>query len=118
MSDKITNEIHELLNAKVVSAETAQRIRDYFHQKKKENYNRLFSVFGILGAVLVGLGIILVFAHNWDTLSRLTRVILSFLPLLIGQIFCGCSLLKNPQVRFGEKQHPFLYSLPSALAFH
>ncbi|WP_426095014.1 DUF2157 domain-containing protein [Flavobacterium sp. DSR2-3-3] len=95
MSDKITNELHELLNAKVVSAETAERIRDYFHQKKKENYNRLFSVFGILGAILVGLGIILVFAHNWDTLSRLTRVVLSFLPLLIGQIFCGYSLLKK-----------------------
>jgi uncharacterized membrane protein len=95
MSDKIKNELQELLHANVVTAETAEKIRDYFHQKEAENQNKLSSVFGILGAILVGLGIILVFAHNWDTLSRLTKVILSFLPLLIGQIFCGYSLLKK-----------------------
>ena len=97
MSDKITNELQELLNAKVVTAETAEKIRDYFHQKKEENHNRLSSVFGILGAILVGLGIILVFAHNWDNLSRLTKIILSFLPLLIGQLLCGYSLLKKSE---------------------
>ncbi len=95
MSDKIKNELQELLNANVITAETAKRIRDYFHQKEEGNQNKLPSVFGILGAILVGLGIILVFAHNWDSLSRLTKVILSFLPLLIGQVFCGYSLLKK-----------------------
>lgn len=97
MSDKITNELEELLEANVVTAETAERIREYFHQKKEENHNRLSSIFGILGAILVGLGIILVFAHNWDNLSRLTKIILSFLPLLIGQLLCGYSILKKPE---------------------
>ena len=97
MSDKITNELQELLNAKVVTTETAEKIREYFHQKKEENQNRLSSIFGILGAILIGLGIILVFAHNWDNLSRLTKIILSFLPLLIGQLLCGFSLLKKSE---------------------
>ena len=97
MSDKITNELQELLKANVVTAETAEKIRQYFDKKQEENQNKLSSVFGILGAILVGLGVILVFAHNWDTLSRLTKTLLSFLPLIIGQLFCGYSILKKSE---------------------
>jgi uncharacterized membrane protein len=97
MSDKITNELQELLKANVVTEETAEKIRQYFDEKKEGSQNRLSSVFGILGAILVGLGIILVFAHNWDTLSRLTKTLLSFLPLITGQLFCGYSLLKKSE---------------------
>ena len=97
MSDKIANELEELLQASVVTTETAEKIREYFHQKKEENHNRLSSIFGILGAILVGLGIILVFAHNWDNISRLTKIILSFLPLLMGQLLCGYSILKKSE---------------------
>ena len=97
MSDKITNELQELLKANVVTEETAEKIQQYFDEKQEGNQNKLSSVFGIVGAILVGLGIILVFAHNWDTLSRLTKTLLSFLPLLIGQLFCGYSILKKPE---------------------
>ncbi|SHM26619.1 DUF2157 domain-containing protein [Flavobacterium xinjiangense] len=97
MSDKITNELQELLKANVVTEETAKKIRQYFNEKQEGSQNRLSSVFGILGAILVGLGIILVFAHNWDNLSRLTKILLSFLPLIIGQLFCGYSLLKKSE---------------------
>ena len=97
MSDKITSELQELLKANVVTAETAEKIRQYFNQKEQGNQNKLSSVFGILGAILVGLGIILVFAHNWDNLSRFTKVILSFLPLIIGQLFCGFFKREYPQ---------------------
>lgn len=95
MSDKITNELQELLKANVVTEVTAEKIRLYFQQKKESNQNKIFLVYGIFGAILVGLGIILVFAHNWDNLSRLTKTTLSFVPLLIGQFFCGYSLLKK-----------------------
>lgn len=97
MSDKITNELQELLKANVVTEETAEKIRHYFNEKQEGSQNKLSSVFGILGAILVGLGIILVFAHNWDSLSRLTKTILSFLPLIIGQLFCGYSLLRKSE---------------------
>lgn len=97
MSDKITNELQELLKAKVVTEETAEKIRQYFHQKGQGNQNKISSVFGILGSLLVGLGIILVFAHNWEHLSRMTRILLSFLPLVIGQLICGYSILKKPE---------------------
>ena len=113
MSDKITNELQELLKANVVTEETAKKIQQYFDEKQEGNQNKLSSVFGIVGAILVGLGIILVFAHNWDTLSRLTKTLLSFLPLLIGQLFCGYSILKNQKVLLGAKVLPLLYFLLS-----
>ncbi|MFE3870611.1 DUF2157 domain-containing protein [Flavobacterium sp. ZS1P70] len=97
MSDKIANELQELLKVNVVTAETAEKIRQYFDEKQEENQNKLSSVFGILGAIFVGLGVILVFAHNWDTLSRLIKTLLSFLPLIIGQLICGYSLLKKSE---------------------
>ncbi|MFE3848616.1 DUF2157 domain-containing protein [Flavobacterium sp. LB3P45] len=83
MSYKITNELQELLKANVVTEETAKKLA-VFDEKQEGNQNKLSSVFGILGVILVGLGVILVFAHNWDTLSRVTKTLLSFLPLLTG----------------------------------
>jgi uncharacterized membrane protein len=110
MSDKITTELQELLNANVVTEETAEKIRHYFNEKQQKNQNKLSSVFGILGAILVGLGIILVFAHNWDNLSQITKIMLSFLLLLIGQLFCGYSLLKKSEsTAWRETSSVFLF---------
>ncbi len=36
----------------------------------------------MLGSTLVGAGIVLLTAHNWDELSRPIRSIVAFLPLL------------------------------------
>ncbi len=36
---------------------------------------------GILGSLLVGLGIVLLVAHNWDEMSRQCKLSLLFLPL-------------------------------------
>jgi uncharacterized membrane protein len=110
MSDKITNELQELLKANVLTEETAKKIRQYFQQREDRNQNRTSAVFGILGAILVGLGIILVFAHNWDNLSQLTKTIVSFLPLIIGQLLCGYSLLKKPEnIVWRETSSVFLF---------
>ena len=85
----ITRDIQELIKADIISQETADKIQNYYQKKRGQSANRLFIVFGILGAILVGLGIILILAHNWDELSRTTKTIFAFLPLLIGQAFCG-----------------------------
>ena len=92
----IYKDVPELLKAGVITQETADKIQDYYKNKSGSSANKLFIVFGILGALLVGLGIILIIAHNWDQLSRATKTVFAFLPLLIGQIFCGFVLLKKP----------------------
>ncbi|QYA24519.1 DUF2157 domain-containing protein [Gramella sp. MT6] len=93
----IQKEIPELLKAGVINQETASRILDYYRIEKGTSNNRFFIVFGVLGAIITGLGIILIIAHNWDELSRFTRTIFAFLPLVIGQILCAYVLMKRRQ---------------------
>lgn len=89
--------LNELLDAQVISPETAEAINEFYENKKPDSNNRLFVVFGVLGAILVGLGIILILAHNWDNLSKGIKLFFAFLPLLIGQGLCGFTLLKKPE---------------------
>ena len=91
----IRKDIQELVQAGVITKDSADSIRDYYKNKGKSSTNRLFIVFGVLGAILVGLGVVLVIAHNWDVLSRRTKTLFAFLPLLLGQILCGFVLIKK-----------------------
>jgi len=96
MSKLIINELSELERAGVIDEATAGRIRDYYAaQTKAASANRLNIVFAILGTILVGMGIILVIAHNWDQLSRVIKVFIAFLPVLIGQGLCTWALVKH-----------------------
>lgn len=90
-------DIPQLVDAEVISQATADRIIDYYQNKKSNSTNRLFAVFGILGAILVGLGSILLVAHNWDELSRTIKSIFAFFPLVIGQLLCVFSLVKRQE---------------------
>ncbi|WP_430966395.1 DUF2157 domain-containing protein [Spongiimicrobium sp. 2-473A-2-J] len=106
----ILKDLPNLVNAEVISKETADKIRAYYQNKEGPPSNKLFVVFGILGAILVGLGIILIIAHNWDELSRGTKTIFAFLPLIVGQLFCGYTLLKRKQsVAWRESSAAFLF---------
>ncbi|NNC85176.1 MAG: DUF2157 domain-containing protein [Bacteroidia bacterium] len=103
-------DIPELVNAGVISQETADKIRTYYQEKGGQSTNRLFIVFGILGAILVGLGIILIIAHNWDELSRTTKTLFAFLPLLVGQVLCAFVLIKKQDsVAWRESATAFLF---------
>lgn len=103
-------DIPDLVKAGIISQETADRIRDYYKNKSGQSANRLFIIFGILGAILVGLGIILIIAHNWDDLSRAAKTLFAFLPLLIGQSLCGYVLLKKrDSISWRESGTAFLF---------
>ncbi len=106
----ILNEIPELLEAGVITEETAGRIRAHYEQKRSAAPNRLFIVFGILGAILTGLGIILIVAHNWDELPKAVKTCLAVLPLLLGQLICAYTLYKKPQnTAWRESSAAFLF---------
>ena len=106
----ILKDIPDLVKADVISQQTADKIRDYYSKKRKQSTNRLFNVFGLLGAVLVGLGIILIIAHNWDDLLRTTKTLLSFIPILVGQGLCGFVLFKKQSsVTWRESGTAFLF---------
>ncbi|MCR9226697.1 MAG: DUF2157 domain-containing protein [Flavobacteriaceae bacterium] len=106
----ILNDLQELESAGVISKDTSTRIESYYKSKKDPSTNKLFVVFGILGAILVGLGIILIIAHNWDELSRGLKTGTAFLPLLVGQALCSFTLLKKHQnIAWKEGSAVFLF---------
>jgi len=97
MPKNISNDLKELVDHSVINQDVADRIATYYKSKESSSQNRLFIVFGILGALLVGLGIVLIIAHNWDDLSKSVKTILAFIPMIIGQAACLYVLLKRPQ---------------------
>ncbi len=87
--------IDELLNAQVIDKPTADRISRYYEDKKKSSVNLLIMIFAIIGAALIGSGIILILAHNWDNFSRNIRTGIAFLPLAAAQALCLYTILKK-----------------------
>jgi len=92
---KLFQALPELIDAGIISEETAQRIRDHYAGDSSKSGSRLILIFGILGALLVGLGIILIIGHNWDHLSRLTQTIIAFVPMVVGQAIGIYTLTKR-----------------------
>lgn len=106
----ILKELDELTKAQVISPESAESIRNYYKSKQEQSGNRLFIVFGILGAILVGLGLILIIAHNWDDLSKNIKVGVAYLPLIIGQLLCVYVLVrKSDNSAWREAASAFLF---------
>lgn len=110
MSKNLLKALPELIDAGILSSEKASEIRQFYQQQSGKSGNRLIIVFGILGAILVGLGIILIIAHNWDDLSKGTRTFLAFLPLVIGQLISAFVILKKrDSIAWSEASSAFLF---------
>lgn len=108
MNSKLETQLTELLEADIITSDIAQKITAFYHTKEEVKPNRLFAIFGVLGALLSGLGIILIIAHNWDDMSRSIRTILAFFPLVVGQIACAYSLIKKKSSAWVESSATFL----------
>lgn len=110
MSNFLLKSLAELIEAGVITESTATDIQTYYQHKSDKSQSRLFVVFGVLGAILVGLGIILIIAHNWDELPKTTKTAMAFLPLAIGQILCGYVIIKrSADVVWRESTSAFLF---------
>lgn len=90
-------ELPELVNKGILSGESADRLRRHYGEIKSAGKTAVTPVIlGASGALLIGLGIILLLAHNWEQLSRFTRAFLSLLPLLAAQGLALWVILKRP----------------------
>ncbi len=109
MNSKIQNDIKELVEEQVITNEVAIDIENFYKSKKESSPNRLFTVFAVLGSTLVGLGIILILAHNWDNFSRSIKTVFAFTPLIIGQFIVGYTILKKKSATWREASGVFLF---------
>lgn len=90
-------DLNELIAHQIIDEETAQRIRQYYKEKEAvSKSSRFLLILSLIGIVLVGLGIILIIAYNWDDLSKWTKLVIAFLPLLAAQGL-GIFTLKRKQ---------------------
>jgi uncharacterized membrane protein len=80
-------ELPELVAKGVLTPDAAQGIKIHYGDIGEGiGAGRIATiVMAIVGALLVGGGVILLLAHNWVDLSRPTRTVLSFAPLLVAQ---------------------------------
>jgi len=79
------------------------------NSKIQNDIKELVSEQTVMGSILVGLGVILILAHNWDDFSRSIKTIFAFLPLVIGQILVGYSILKSKSTTWKEASGVFLF---------
>lgn len=109
MISKIEKDLDELVTAKVITSSVEQDIRQYYAREKEAQPNTLFAIFGVLGSLLTGLGIILILAHNWDDFTRATKTIWAFVPLVVGQLFAAYTLIKKKSNAWKETAAVFVF---------
>ena len=86
-------ELPTLLSEGVLSPETATQLQQYYGTVQVRHRRTLvLLICSIFSAILIGLGIILLFAHNWQDFSRPVRTVLAFLPLLAGQLLTAWAM--------------------------
>jgi uncharacterized membrane protein len=87
----LLTELPTLVSEGVVDAGTAEKLRRRYAADAQPGRGWGMIVCGVLGALLIGLGVILLLAHNWQDLSRPARTLLAFAPLAITQalVFAG-----------------------------
>ncbi len=91
-------ELPDLVSKGVLSQATADNLRTHYGCAKGMDKKWFVIILcSIVGALLIGLGIILLFGHNWQELSRPVRAVLSLLPLMIGQALAVWVVLKKPE---------------------
>jgi len=79
-------QLPDLVNKGVISSDAADRIRDYYGPETQEEKKNYMTIFGVIGIILVGLGIILIMAHNWEQLNRFSRMGIAVAMLIAAQI--------------------------------
>ncbi len=91
----ILKDLQELVEKNVISEDTAADIHAYYQIENSSKSQRLLTIFSVIGAGLISLGIILLIAHNWDNFSRTVKTIFSISPVIIGQGLCVYSYFRK-----------------------
>ncbi len=98
----LMRELTVLESEGVLSPDSIGEIRSYYEHRTRSGMHWAVLAFAILGSLLIGSGIILLFAHNWDDLSRPARAILSFCPLIAGIFLSMTALVRDDSVALRE----------------
>ncbi len=103
-------QLPELVEKGIIPVGSAELIKNYYGMPDKKLGSRvILTMFGVIGAALIGLGIILILAHNWDQINRLTRTMIAVGILLVAQILVGAVIwFKKDNMVWAESSSTFL----------
>jgi uncharacterized membrane protein len=80
----------------VIDGPSAGRLRAHYGGSVEGRGRRVaLAVCAVFGALLVGGGVILLLAHNWEHLSRGQRAAIALAPLVAAQVLAGWVLLRR-----------------------
>ena len=89
-------ELPKLEAAGVIDEATSGRLRDHYSEQSSGLGGRLvMAIFAVFGGLLIGGGVILLLAHNWDAFDRGTRAAIALAPLVTVQVLVGWVLYKR-----------------------
>jgi hypothetical protein len=89
-------ELPGLVTSGVLSEVSAEAVRKHYSSQSSEAPRRLgFILSAVLGSLLIGAGVVLLVAHNWDFLSRPVRCAIAFVPLVLSQALAVFVLLRR-----------------------
>jgi len=81
------SELPSLVDKHVIPEDTADKLREHYGDAIAYSGRRIaLTVCSMLGSLLIGAGIILLLAHNWQQFSRVTRTCLALAPLVAAQL--------------------------------
>lgn len=94
--DWLYNELPHLIRTGIISEDTAARLKGYYGPvNPPRKFNIALAIFSVIGAICIGLGIILLFAYNWDNFSRMQKTVLGFMPLILSAGLVGWGVLRE-----------------------
>jgi uncharacterized membrane protein len=92
----LLSELPKLEEEGVIDGPAAERLRAHYAEQAFGLGRRLVvGIFAVFGALLIGGGIVLLLAHNWEAFGRGTRVTISLAPLIATQALTGWVVLKR-----------------------
>lgn len=102
------SEIAQWLREGLISDEQAERLWARYPDTPAEvpgdgNWGR--AIFAAIGALLIGAGVILVFAYNWAAMSRYSKVSVILGALLLAHLAGWVFSRRAQSVRLGESLH-------------
>ena len=91
----LIREVEQLEEKAVIDAQSVLAIKNHYQPQleKGDNFaNKVgVAILAAIGSLLIGGGIILVFAHNWQEFSRPVRALLAMLPVVVAVgLMCFC----------------------------
>ena len=97
------SQIPILKKENIIDDNTEQKIVDYYtnliknlaNQNKTNHSKTIIAILGIISALFIGGGIILLIAYNWQKISREIKTVVAFILLVIPQILCFYFLFIN-----------------------